>query len=180
MLFHGYKESGVHTSPLSPKIFSIPFSNWLLLEQGKWSCRCFVEIFLEKQGWREWAPSWEWRNFSLLTEFTNQFQLSKTQSFVIIFILPPITPTPSFHLWYLCPTLASTILKWPTKRASLRRALCHWRYKTEATQTAGQRQASSKAQGWSTIWPAGLRQYQWGFVPPGPPLHCGNYSDRAY
>ena len=145
--------------------------------QGKCSCRCPIKVFAKEPGWKRWAPSWEWPNPSLLIEFINQCQLSRTQSFGLIFILPPITLAPSSHLWDLRPTSALTILVGPIKKAGPERVLCRWGHETEATQTTGRKQASPKDQG-GTL--RRLGQHWWRIALPGPRLRPGNYPDRAY
>ena len=106
----------------------------------------------------------------------NHCQLSRTQSFGLIFILPLITSATNFHLWDLCPTPALTILVEPTKRAGLGRGLCCWGYETEATQTAGQRWANPEDQS-RTL--RRLGQYQWRVALLGPPLHPENHPNRT-
>ena len=95
--------------------------------------------FFKKAKIRRMGSELRMAEFLLLSKFTDQFQLSKTQSFCLIFIFPPITSAPSSYLWNLCLTPASTILEYFMKKAGPKRALyCRW-HKIEATQTAGQR-----------------------------------------
>ena len=52
-MLYGYKKSELQISLLGLGAFSILFSNQLLLEQNKCSCKYFVKVFVEKLRWKE-------------------------------------------------------------------------------------------------------------------------------
>ena len=53
LYLHGYKEAELQTSLLGSEAFPIPFSNWLLPRQSKYSYRCFVKVFTKKPRWEK-------------------------------------------------------------------------------------------------------------------------------
>ena len=110
LLFYG-KKPELKIGPLGPTALLILFLNQLLPGQSKCDCICVITVFTEESGWEKWAPNWELPNLSSFAEFTDQWQLSRAQFFILIFILPFITSASIFHLCDLCLTSALTILE---------------------------------------------------------------------
>ena len=93
-----------------------------------------------------------------------------------------ITSARSFDLCNIRAALVERFLGLTPKYLVGWRPLCsqHWWHETEATQTAGWKQASPKAQGQSIAWPAELESHWWDLALPRFFLCFGNYSDRAH
>ena len=115
-------------------------------------------------------------NPSSFAKFTDQCQLSRTQSS----ILSPITLALSSHLWDLCLISAPLFLKWPTKGASLQRFLQgqHWRHEIETIGTVEQGQTGIKTQ--SGTPSQGLAGYQRGSALLKLNLHYGNHLNKTH
>ena len=87
-------------------------------------------------------------NLLSVTEFTNQYQFSKSQIFCLIGLIPV------FYLWNIRDTLVERILGYIIKQVVGRKILYSqcWQHRPEAAKAAEWKQIRLQAQGQSIAW----------------------------
>ena len=103
------------SSLVGPRTLTVSFSNRLLPGQGKWSCKCTVSFFSEKQRWKGKVSGWKHSNSSSLAVFTNKCHFIKS---IHVSQFEPIAAPSGLYLRNLRPTAATSILGHVPLRAS--------------------------------------------------------------